>query len=484
MNDVELDESFLVSEVAESDLNSFELPLLQSFEDKNRALLIYEGIKQVGAEKVLDKESDEKEKQDITNVEELIDYLTYQLFDQSYDQVKQQEVAFEEKQPGDLLYQEGKLIGMYLGDEYYLNVEEQQVFVEDFSELKEEKLSAKQMTDLTPTDYGKTVEKAYPASMDYRANEQTQAFIDKISDQAQELGLKYDVFASVMIAQAILESASGTSGLSVAPHYNLFGIKGSFQGSSVSMSTQEDRGSGDMYTTTSAFRSYPSYGESLGDYVTLLRGGVQGNDDFYTGAWRSKAKNYLRAADFLTGKYATDSSYNRKLSSLIAVYHLTEYDIPRSVTGTGTETSAILQGKENIPEVYRKAMKYPDYNGKNYNTSGSYPVGQCTWYAFNRVAQLGKRVDDFMGNGGEWGTKGRSLGYKVSSTPKAGWLISFSPGTAGSDPRYGHVAFVEAVGPDGILISEGNVVGGTTISYRVIGNELAKSNLVSYIEPK
>lgn len=89
-----------------------------------------------------------------------------------------------------------------------------------------------------------------------------------------------------------------------------------------------------------------------------------------------------------------------------------------------------------------------------------------------------------MGNGGEWGRKGRSLGYKVTQTPTAGYLISFSPGTAGSDPRYGHVAFVEAVTSDGILISEGNVVGGTTISYRVINNELAKSNLVSYIEPK
>ncbi len=52
-------------------------------------------------------------------------------------------------------------------------------------------------------------------------------------------------------------------------------------------------------------------------------------------------------------------------------------------------------------------------------------------------------------------------------------MISFAPGTAGSDPRYGHVAFVEAVGPNGILVSEGNVYGGTTISYRVISNELA-----------
>ncbi len=103
---------------------------------------------------------------------------------------------------------------------------------------------------------------------------------------------------------------------------------------------------------------------------------------------------------------------------------------------------------------------------------------------FNRVSQLGGQVDDYMGNGGQWGNTGRRLGYNVSQTPKAGSMISFAPGTAGSDPRYGHVAFVEAVGPSGILVSEGNVYGGTTISYRVISNELAHSSSVSYIMPR
>lgn len=83
-----------------------------------------------------------------------------------------------------------------------------------------------------------------------------------------------------------------------------------------------------------------------------------------------------------------------------------------------------------------------------------------------------------------WGATAKRLGYETSQVPKAGWLISFTPGTAGSDPNYGHVAFVEAVTDEGILISEGNVVGGTKISYRVIGNDLAYSELVTYVEPK
>lgn len=478
--EVELDESLRVSQVAESDFNGYELPLLSSFNDSKQGLLIYEGLKQLG----------EKEK-DYT-VQELVEGLFSQLFNEGL--ADENLLAIEEKdlQPGDLLLVENRIIGLYLGEDHYLTVQEkeaedleeepkQEVVISRLSEREEEARSGKRPANLTKTAYAEEVEKDYPASFAIDANDQTQQFIDQLAVDAQKLGLKYDVFASVMIAQAILESGSGTSGLSVAPNYNLFGVKGSYGGQSVSLPTQEDRGNGELYTISAAFRRYPSYAESLGDYVSLIREGISGNGNYYQEVWRSESKNYLRAAQALTGKYATDTSYHKKISSIIAAYHLTLYDEPLSESGS---ISAILQGKESIPAAYRKKMKLPDYDGKNYNTSGSYPVGQCTWYAFNRVAQLGGHVDDFMGNGGEWGAKGRALGYEVTQTPKAGYLVSFTPGTAGSDPRYGHVAFVEAVTNEGILISEGNVVGGTTISYRVISNDLAKSNLVSYIKPK
>lgn len=478
--EVELDERLRVSQVAESDFNGYELPLLSSFNDSKQGVLIYEGLKQLG----------EKEK-DYT-VQELVEGLFSQLFNEGL--ADKNLLAIEEKdlQPGDLLLVENRIIGLYLGEDHYLTVQEkeaedleeeskQEVVISRLSEREEEKRSGKRSANLTKTAYAEEVEKDYPASFEIDANDQTQQFIDQLAVDAQKLGLKYDVFASVMIAQAILESGSGTSGLSVAPNYNLFGVKGSYSGQSVSLPTQEDRGNGELYTISAAFRRYPSYAESLGDYVSLIREGISGNGNYYQEVWRSESKNYLRAAQALTGKYATDTTYHKKISSIIAAYHLTLYDEPLSESGS---TSAILQGKESIPAAYRKKMKLPDYDGKNYNTSGSYPVGQCTWYAFNRVAQLGGHVDDFMGNGGEWGAKGRALGYEVTQTPKAGYLVSFTPGTAGSDPRYGHVAFVEAVTDEGILISEGNVVGGTTISYRVISNDLAKSNLVSYIKPK
>ncbi|MBO1306128.1 glucosaminidase domain-containing protein [Enterococcus sp. 669A] len=494
-----LPSEFKAERLAESDLGLFELPLLSSFKRQEEAALIYGGIKHVG-----------KAQADELTAEAFFNQLYTELFGAGITE-NNQKTEEDELTAGMLLYQKDVLVGMYLGNNSYLTIadveieeeatneeseeteevgeaepaesetekpKERQAVVRLVSELEED-IYAQGLPEVTLTEYGQSVVAEYPASKDFQANEGTQKFIDSLSEDARTLGLEYDVFASVMLAQAILESGSGSSGLSVAPYHNLFGVKGTYQGQSVSFATNEDRGNGELYQIQSAFRRYPNYAASLGDYVTLLRGGISGNDAFYQNTWRSKAKNYLNATYSLTGSYATDTEYFQKLNSLIAVYHLTEYDRPKA-----NDSSVFIKGKEEIPVGYKERMKFPDYDGKNYNSSGSYPVGQCTWYAFNRVKQLGKSVDDYMGNGGEWGINGKRLGYEVSHQPKAGWLVSFTPGSAGSDARYGHVAFVEAVGPEGILISEGNVYGGTIISYRVIGNDLAQSNLVSYIKPK
>ena len=502
---LQLPSDLKTSEVAQSDLKGYELPLLTSFENKAHAALIYDGIKKLGLE----------QEQDFS-VEQLATKLYEELF--AIEITGTPEKPSEEISVGSLLYQKNKdqlkLVGIYIGRDYYLTVEDVEIDSakettetgkNDVVEIDAEK-TADEETDqkekqrqvvlqpinidedlmvlslptVTLTEYGQTILAEYPASINFTENEGAKTFISRIAEDARKLGQEYDVFASVMIAQALLESGSGTSSLSLPPNHNLFGVKGTYQGQAVSMATQEDRGNGELYSINSAFRKYPNYAASLGDYVQLLRGGISGNDSYYKDTWRSTAKNYLRSTQALTGKYATDTSYNRKLNSIIAVYNLTQYDRVKVDQSSGI----FIKGKDEIPEEYRTMMRYPDYNGVNYNTSGSYPVGQCTWYAFNRVKQLGKSVDDFMGNGGEWGTKGKALGYEISREPKAGWLISFTPGTAGSDPRYGHVAFVEVVRPEGILISEGNVYGGTVISYRVIDSNLAKSDLVTYIKAK
>ena len=102
--------------------------------------------------------------------------------------------------------------------------------------------------------------------------------------------------------------------------YNFFGIKGDYNGQSVTLPTWEDDGKGNPYYIDAAFRSYGSVENSLQDYVDFLEG------SYYVGVHRSKTKNYKDATAALTGVYATDTTYGDKLNSIIEQYQLTIYD--------------------------------------------------------------------------------------------------------------------------------------------------------------
>lgn len=160
----------------------------------------------------------------------------------------------------------------------------------------------------------------------FEKDESVESFVRKVGESARKVGQENDLYASVMIAQAILESASGQSQLAQSPNYNLFGIKGTHNGKGVSFATQEDLGDGTLYTTQATFRQYENYEDSLNDYAQLLKEGLTGNSQFYSGVWKTNAKTFQEATKFLTGRYATDTKYDQKLNGLIETYHLTDYD--------------------------------------------------------------------------------------------------------------------------------------------------------------
>lgn len=149
---------------------------------------------------------------------------------------------------------------------------------------------------------------------------QTVSFIAEIGETSRYLAARNDLYASVMIAQAILESDSGQSGLSQSPAYNYFGIKGEYNGQSVTLPTWEDDGNGNPYYIDAAFRSYGSIENSLQDYVVFLQG------SYYVGVHRSQTTSYRDATAALTGVYATDTTYGDKLNAIIEQYQLTIYD--------------------------------------------------------------------------------------------------------------------------------------------------------------
>ena len=161
----------------------------------------------------------------------------------------------------------------------------------------------------------------------------TEQFISQIGEQARELCQENDLYASVMIAQAVVESASGSSGLSCEPYNNLFGIKGAYEGKSVRMKTQEDDGKGNLETIVAEFRRYPSLTESLKDYVGLLTA-----DSLYAPVKKSNTSTYEDACDYLQGHYATSTTYSRTLKAYIDTYDLTQFDVPSEQAKAETAT--------------------------------------------------------------------------------------------------------------------------------------------------
>ena len=180
----------------------------------------------------------------------------------------------------------------------------------------------------------------------YTSSTSQTSFINTIAAYAAPIAQANDLYASVMIAQAIVESGWGQSALAEAPNYNLFGIKGSYNGQTVYMNTKEFL-NGQYVTKNEPFRQYPSYAESFQDNANVLKTTSFGGSYYYTGAWKSNTTSYTDATAWLTGRYATAPNYATVLNRVIAQYNLTQYDSPSttristtSTTNTTTNTAA------------------------------------------------------------------------------------------------------------------------------------------------
>src|SRR5690625_1188269 len=188
-------------------------------------------------------------------------------------------------------------------------------------------------------------------------------FINIIGEYASKIAKDNNLYASVMVAQAALESGFGGSSLSSAPNYNLFGIKGSYNGQSVTMKTWENI-NGKNVTVNAKFKKYPSYLESLLDNAYILRNGTSWDPKYYSGTWLENAKTYKEATAWLEGRYATDPAYSTKLNNLIAAYNLTRFD-SEIVGGANPPTE---EDKNEKPSTDDKEVK-PSTGDKESDTT-------------------------------------------------------------------------------------------------------------------
>lgn len=171
---VDLPETFRASEVTESSLLGFTLPLLKEYDEEWQAALIYEIIRQIGEEISTGAFEDW-----VKDVFELV-------LNEKTELSEEITITADDLKAGDLLYgsdeERKKIEGIYLSDDYKAIGKEE--FVDDESNSQkyvlgisridvEETLVVRRIKTATLTEEGEDLLKNYPAPFDFTQNEAT-----------------------------------------------------------------------------------------------------------------------------------------------------------------------------------------------------------------------------------------------------------------------------------------------------------------------
>lgn len=144
-------------------------------------------------------------------------------------------------------------------------------------------------------------------------------FIDWLVPSAQAQTKCYDLPASVVIAQAALESGWGRYTIG---KYNIFGRKWGGWGNYIEEPTWEVYG-GKWVKVTAKFQDYDSLLQAIDDWCILIT-----QEPVYANAWAAwyntkSVEQFVRA---LGPVYATDPDYANKVLATIRANGLTQYD--------------------------------------------------------------------------------------------------------------------------------------------------------------
>lgn len=178
------------------------------------------------------------------------------------------------------------------------------------------------------------------------ARTNTQAFLESIHQGSINSWNKYGVLPSTVAAQAILESGWGGSRLSTLAN-NLFGIKGNYNGASISMPTQEYI-NGRWITINDNFRRYPSRNASVEDHGRFLND----NSRYHNLLWQTDYRKVTRLLQ--NDGYATAPTYAESLNRIIEQYHLNDWDNERVVQ----KSQVKMVGKVNGGQPMYLVTKY------------------------------------------------------------------------------------------------------------------------------
>ena len=158
----------------------------------------------------------------------------------------------------------------------------------------------------------------------YNDGTSQQAFISKIKKGAIANYEKYGILPSVTIAQAVLESNWGRSGLT-KDHNNLFGIKGhNWDGATANMKTKENYND----HINSDFRVYASLEDSIKDHGQFLAENKRyEKNGLFDGQTYQEQTKALEDAGYSTATNENgDKIYSSMLMDIIQTYQLQVID--------------------------------------------------------------------------------------------------------------------------------------------------------------
>lgn len=181
-------------------------------------------------------------------------------------------------------------------------------------------------------------------------NTSQKEFVNRVLPTIQSVSNGNDLYQSVMLAQAVSESAYGSSELATKANA-LFGIKAGsdWKGKTYTKDTQEVV-NGKTVTVKGTFRAYDSIDDSLKDYAAKLKSGsAYGDKNFYSNVFKTNAPSYVDAImNGLQGKYSTNTNYGMNLINTInalSLYKLDGYQSPASINGALTINYQDANGK-------------------------------------------------------------------------------------------------------------------------------------------
>jgi flagellum-specific peptidoglycan hydrolase FlgJ len=181
-------------------------------------------------------------------------------------------------------------------------------------------------------------------------------FIEQIAKCVKKYAYVYGIEVhSPIIAQAILESGWGKSGLA-SKYHNYFGLKcgSSWKGKSVNMATKEEYKVGTLTNIRDNFRVYDS-----------MEAGVKGYFDFINTSRYANLKGVKNPEEYVrrlkADGYATSSKYVDNVMRVIRDNKLTRFDDKVGGNMKKEElTGKVLSGKEII-DILAKRVVVGDY---------------------------------------------------------------------------------------------------------------------------